>query len=238
MTLLLTLLSGLFFLIGIIVYKYAKHKKELTIGAMACAFIVIIGLIALDLIPELLEIGKWHLIIWVIIGLLFLLLIDKLVPHHHHEHKENDEATKEHQGHLEHIGFITIFALILHNIVESMALYSVASNNITSGALMCLGIGLHNLPFGFQIASSSKSASKKVAIIFLVLSGLIGGLIIYAFGNISEFVTSIIIALTLGMLLYILIFELLKEVWCNIKKKSTICGIIIGIIILILINLI
>ena len=238
MALFLTLLSGLFFLIGVIVYRFVKHKKELTIGAMACALIVILGLICFDLVPELLEIKKWYLILCVVIGLLFLLLIDKLIPLHHHEHKENDEATKEHQGHLEHIGFITIIALILHNMVESMALYSVASNNLTSGALMCLGIGLHNLPFGFQIASNTKSRSKTVATILLVLSGLIGGLIVYAFGNISEFVTSIIIALTLGMLLYILIFELLKEVWSNIKKKSTICGIIIGITILMLINLI
>lgn len=238
MALLLTLLSGLFFLIGVIVYRFVKHKKELTIGAMACALIVILGLICFDLVPELLEIKKWYLILCVVIGLLFLLLIDKLIPHHHHEHKENDEATKEHQGHLEHIGFITILALILHNMVESMALYSVASDNLTSGTLMCLGIGLHNLPFGFQIASNIKSRSKTVATILLVLSGLIGGLIVYAFGNISEFVTGIIIALTLGMLLYILIFELLKEVWSNIKKKSTICGIIIGITILMLINLI
>ena len=236
MALLLTLLSGLFFLIGVIVYRFVKHKKELTIGAMACALIVILGLICFDLVPELLEIKKWYLILCVVIGLLFLLLIDKLIPHHHHEHKENDEATKEHQGHLEHIGFITILALILHNMVESMALYSVASDNLTSGTLMCLGIGLHNLPFGFQIASNIKSRSKTVATILLVLSGLIGGLIVYAFGNISEFVTGIIIALTLGMLLYILIFELLKEVWSNIKKKSTICGIIIGITILMLIN--
>ena len=238
MALLLTLISGLFFLIGVIVYRFVKHKKELTSGAMACALIVILGLICFDLVPELLEIKKWYLILCVVIGLLFLLLNDRLIPHHHHEHKENDEATKEHQGHLEHIGFITILALILHNMVESMALYSVASDNLTSGTLMCLGIGLHNLPFGFQIASNTKSCSKTVATILLVLSGLIGGLIVYAFGSISEFVTSIMISLTLGMLLYILIFELLKEVWSNIKHNATFCGIIIGIIILVLINLI
>ena len=72
----------------------------------------------------------------------------------------------------------------------------------------------------------------------LVISGLVGGLIIYAFGSISEFITGIIIALTLGMILYILIFELLHEVWSNIKHKATCCGIIIGTIILVLINLI
>ena len=238
MALLLTLISGLFFLIGIIVYKFIKHKKEITIGAMACAFVVIIGLIALDLLPELIEIKKWYLIIFVIIGFVFLVLIDKLIPHHHHNHKENDEDTNEHQEHLEHIGFITLLALLLHNMVEGMALYSVSVNNLESGILMCLGIGLHNLPFGFQIANYSNKASNKLATLLLVISGLIGGFIIYAFGSISEFVTGIIIALTLGMIFYILIFELLKEVWSNIKHNATFCGIIIGIMILVLINLI
>ncbi|HIS12049.1 MAG TPA: ZIP family metal transporter [Candidatus Onthocola stercoravium] len=238
MALLLTLISGLFFLIGIIVYKFIKHKKELTIGAMGCAFVVIIGLIALDLIPELIEIKKWYSIIFVVIGLVFLVLIDKLIPHHHHNHKENDEDTHEHQEHLEHIGFITILALLLHNMVEGMALYSVSVNNLESGILMCLGIGLHNLPFGFQIANYSNKTSNKLATLLLVVSGLIGGLIIYSFGSISEFVTGIIIALTLGMILYILFFELLQEVWNNIKHNATFCGIIIGILILVLINLI
>lgn len=238
MALLLTLLSGLFFLIGIIIYKFIKHKKELTIGAMSCALVVIVGLICLDLVPELLEIKRWYLIIFVIVGLFFLVLIDKLIPHHHHDHKENDENTHEHQEHLKHIGFIIILALLLHNMVEGMALYSVSVNNLESGILMCLGIGLHNLPFGFQIANYSNKTSNKLATFLLVISGLVGGLIIYAFGSISEFITGIIIAFTLGMILYILIFELLHEVWSNIKHKATFCGIIIGTIILVLINLI
>lgn len=238
MALLLTFISGLFFLIGIIVYRFVNHKKELTIGAFGCALIVIIGLIFFDLVPELIELARWQLIVWTIIGLLFLLLIDKLIPHHHHEHKKNDEETKEHQGHLEHITFITILALILHNIVESMALYSVSVSNLSSGMLMCLGIGLHNLPFGFQIASDKLSSLKITAIILLVLSSLIGGLLVLLFGTISDATTGIIISLTLGMLLYILLFELLPEVLRNIKQKATICGIIIGIIILIFINLI
>ena len=234
MALLLTLLSGLFFLIGVIVYRFVKHKKELTIGAMACALIVILGLICFDLVPELLEIKKWYLILCVVIGLLFLLLIDKLIPHHHHEHKENDEATKEHQGHLEHIGFITILALILHNMVESMALYSVASDNLTSGTLMCLGIGLHNLPFGFQIAGTK----NKLLVFLLVISAFLGGLVVFFFGNIDEFLQGVVLAISMGMLFHILLFELFKEIRENIRQKATIYGIIIGVILLIIINLI
>lgn len=238
MALLLTLFSGLFFLIGIIIYRFIKNKEKLSIGAMACASVVILGLIFLDLVPELIEIGNWYLIIFVILGLAFLIFIDKLIPHHHHHHKEHNDDIKEHQGHLEHISFITILALLLHNIVEGIALYSVASTDLNSGVLMCLGIGLHNLPFGFQIANYGNKSANKFAVCLLILSGLIGGLLICMFGNLSEQVTGIIIALTLGMLLYILFWELLVEVYNNIKHKATFCGIIIGILILIIMNLI
>lgn len=236
--LLLPLISGLFFLIGIIIYRLIKRKKELTIISMSCAMIIIIGLIVGDLIPHLIEINNYNLILFVIIGLVFITLLDKIVPHHHHEHHENDEKTKEHQEHLKHIGIITILALLLHNYVEGMALYGVAIENFKSGILMCLGISLHNLPFGFQIASYNAKEKNKILIILLVLSGLFGGITIYLFGNISHFVEGIIIAITLGMILHILIFELSKEVFDNIKKKETFYGIIIGIILLIIINLI
>ncbi len=236
--LLLPLISGLFFLIGIIIYRLIKRKKELTIISMSCAMIIIIGLIVGDLIPHLIEINNYNLILFVIIGLVFITLLDKIVPHHHHEHHENDEKTKEHQEHLKHIGIITILALLLHNYVEGMALYGVAIENFKSGILMCLGISLHNLPFGFQIASYNAKEKNKILVILLVLSGLFGGITIYLFGNISHFVEGIIIAITLGMILHILIFELSKEVFDNIKKKETFYGIIIGIILLIIINLI
>ena len=236
--LLLPLVSGLFFLIGIIVYRLVKHKKELTVVSMACAMVVIFGLIVGDLIPHLLEINNYLLIIFVFVGLLFILLLDKLIPHHHHEHHENDEETHDHQEHIKHISIITIMALLLHNFVEGMGLYGVAMDNYKSGILMCIGISLHNLPFGFQIASYNEKSSNKLLIALLVLSGLLGGLTIYLFGNVNHFVEGIIIAITLGMIMHILVFELFNEVWTNIKKKETYCGIIIGILILIIINII
>ena len=139
---------------------------------------------------------------------------------------------------MEHISTVTITALLLHNMIEGMALYGVASNNIKSGLLMLFGIGLHNLPFGFQIGSFGKNKENRGLICLLVLSGFIGGLLFSIFGSFNYLVEAIILSLTIGMLLHILIFELLKEIIQEIHKKETIYGIIIGIIILIIINLI
>lgn len=238
MALLLTLLSGLFFLVGIFVYRFVKDKTRFANFSLGCALVVIFGLMIFDIIPELLEIKKWWLIIFVIIGLLFLLLADKFVPHHEHNHKENDDEKKEHQEHLIHISTVTLIALLLHNLIEGMALYGVANNNLKDGILMLLGIGLHNIPFGFQIASMNKFKNHPLLITLLVISGFVGGLIFSVFGEINIIVEGIIIAMTLGMLLHIFLFELLKEVWENKNKLETILGIFIGIIILIGINII
>ena len=235
MALILTLISGLFFLIGIIIYNFISNKIAFTRMSISCASIVIIGLILFDLLPELISIKKWWIFLFVIIGLLLLIIIDKLIPHHEHDHHENDEGKIDHINHIEHIGTITIIALLLHNTIEGMALYGVASNDLRSGILMLLGIGLHNLPFGFQIASSQNKKNIPL-LVLLILSGFIGGIIFLAFGELNEIFEGIIIALTLGLLLHILFFELLKEVLEEIHKKDTIYGIIIGIILLILIN--
>lgn len=232
--LLLTFLSGLFYLVGIIIYKFVKHKNELTVAAISCAAVVIIGLIVFDLAPELIEQDNAWLFVFVILGFVLLFLIDKLIPHHHHKHHDHDEATKEHKDRLEHVSTITILALSMHNLIEGMALYSISLESIRSGTLMLIGVGLHNLPFGFQIAGTK----NKLLVFLLVISAFLGGLVVFFFGNIDEFLQGVVMALSMGMLLHILLFELFKEIRENIRQKMAIYGIIIGVILLIIINLI
>ena len=232
--LLLTFLSGLFYLVGIIIYKFVKHKNELTVAAISCAAVVIIGLIVFDLAPELIEQDNAWLFVFVILGFVLLFLIDKLIPHHHHKHHAHDEATKEHKDRLEHVSTITILALSMHNLIEGMALYSVSLESIRSGILMLIGVGLHNLPFGFQIAGTK----NKLLVFLLVISAFLGGLVVFFFGNVDEFLQGVVMALSMGMLLHILLFELFKEIRENIRQKMAIYGIIIGVILLIIINLI
>ena len=236
MALLFTLLSGLFFLIGIIVFRYISNKNTFSRISIACASVIIFGLICFDIAPELISKKSPLVPIFILLGLITLISIDKLLPHHRHTHEENDEEKKEHIKHIEHINIITIIALLLHNLIEGIALYGVTSSNIKSGVIMLIGIGLHNLPFGFQIAPSLKNRSNKFLATLLILSSFIGGLIFAIFGNLSENLEIIILSLTCGMLLYILLFELLKEVYEQIKKKDTIYGIIVGILILVIIN--
>ena len=166
-----------------------------------------------------------------------LKLLDVFVPHHHHEHHDNEKNHHEHNSHVYHIGIVTLISLLLHNIIEGIAIYGLTISSVKSGLFMCLGVALHNIPLGIQIAitlSKLDNKNNKVLLTLLSLSSIIGALLISIFGNINEIFMGVITCLTLGMLLYITFFELLHEIYNNRKHKEVYYGIIIGVIIIVL----
>ena len=231
---LLTFIVGLFFLIGIVILKNSNNKNKLSVFTISMAFIVMLGLLFLHLIPEIVETKNIWLLIPCLFGFGILIILDKLIPHHHHEHSDDHCDEIDHKKHLNHIGIVTIIALAIHNIIEGISLYSLTLNDTKSGLLMMLSIGLHNIPLGFQIGNIVDYKNNKLLIIFLCLSSLLGSLIMIIFGGLSELLISILLSLTLGMLLYIIIFELLNEVRKNLNKIETLYGIILGLVILVI----
>lgn len=119
-----------------------------------------------------------------------------------------------------------------------MALFGVAITEIHVGILMCIGVGLHNIPAGMVITSAIiQKNNKKTFLILslLIFSTLIGGLFMMFLSKfINDFILGIFLSVTLGMLFYISVFELLPKVYTNIKNKTTILGLILGILIIIL----
>jgi len=231
----LTILTGLFFLIGIYALKNIKNRESTSLFTIALAFIVMAGLLIFDLLPEILETKKMYLLIPIIVGFLTLIILDKLIPHHHHEHSDKHCDKHDHDLHLNHIGTVTILALAIHNMIEGLTLYSLTLNSVKSGLLMMISISLHNIPLGFQIGNSLKNKKYNKFLIFLLcISSFLGALIIILFGSLNHTIISILLALTFGMLLYILIFELFNEIKGALKKRETIYGIILGVVILII----
>lgn len=237
--LLLTLISGLFFLIGIIILNKCDNKESISLFTIALAFIIMLGLVVFDLLPELIATRNIYLVIPAIGGLLLLYFLDKLIPHHNHHHKNKCNNHAEHEKHLNHIGIITIIALALHNMIEGIALYNVTINSAKSGLLMMISVGCHNIPLGFQIGNVlSNDKKSKLLVLVLIFSAVIGALLMISFGTISELIINIILAISLGMIIYIMLFELFKEVCYHLRKREVLCGIIVGIIVILLTSLI
>ena len=232
--LLLTVITGLFFLIGIYSLQNVKEKEKTSLFTISLAFIVLLGLLVFHLLPEIIEFKNVLLIIPIIIGFLLIILFDKIIPHHNHEHIDDKCDKTDHNNHLNHIGLVTIIALAIHNLIEGLTLYSITITSVKSGVLMMLSIALHNIPLGFQIGNSIKfNKNSKLLIFSLCTSSFLGALIYMMFGSLNESILSILHALTFGMLLYLLLFELFNEIKSNLNKKEVKYGIFLGLIILI-----
>lgn len=243
--LLLTVLVGLFILIGTIFGIKFRNNKKITDFSISVAFGVIITLIAVELIPEILNSsinylgkGRGFIISAVLAFLGFIILqqLDLFIPHHEEENHHHKHVC--YNEHLKHIGIITSVTLILHNIIEGMGLYVTSMTDIKMGLILCIGIGLHNLPMGLIIASTfiNEYKKKKIIIISLIvsLSTTLGGLFIHFSHINNELVMSLLLSVTLGMLIYIAFCELLNQVLNIDDKKTTLIGIISGIIILLI----
>lgn len=239
--LLLTLIVGLFILGGTLLGFYSKDNKKIINLSIGVAFGVIGALLCMELIPEAYEhlhvSESWRAIVIMIttalIGILIMNILDNFVPHHehesHHEHKHKDDTC--HQEHLIHIGILATIALVIHNIIEGMTLYATAMETMSAGYLLCVGIGLHNIPLGILIAGTLRTKKQTIITsLFLSLSTFVGGLILYFISSmITDFIVGLFIALTIGMLIYIALIELLGQMIHAENKKVTILGVIIGI---------
>ena len=242
---LLTLFVGLFILAGTIIGMSLKDNKKFINMSISIAFGVVVTLIAVELIPEVLEIltdnlGRWKglLIIGILsfLGFMILQQLDLFIPHHEEENHNHKHAC--HNEHLKHIGIVTSVALILHNIIEGMSLYIATLADIKIGFILCIGIGLHNLPMGLVIASTfiNEYSKKKIVIISLIVSlaTTLGGLFIFFSGIQSELIMGILLSVTLGMLVYIAFCELFEQVLRMEDKKINYIGIIVGVVILLI----
>ena len=239
--LLLTLIVGLFILGGTLLGFCSKNNKNIINLAIGIAFGVIVALMALELAPEAYENlnvnAPWRAIVILIttalIGLLIMNILDNFVPHHehesHHAHKHKDDTC--HNEHLSHIGILATIALVIHNVIEGMTLYVTAASSMNAGYLLCVGIGLHNIPLGLLIASTLRAKKQTVITsLFLSLSTFVGGIIIYFISSvITDFMVGMFIALTLGMLIYIAFVELLGQMIHSENKKITLLGTILGV---------
>lgn len=249
--LLITLLVGLFILIGAILGNILKNNKKFIDVSIGLALGVMILLLILDIVPEAYELLSDSfnqkifvfiiLIISGVIGFFGLKILDHFVPHHEHEalHHHQHKNDKCHNEHLEHVGILASIAVIIHNIIEGMTLYVTTTQDFKAGLLLCIAIGLHNIPLGIIISTTLQN--KKEMIInstILSLSTFVGGLIVFLVsGIVNNIIVGILLALTFGMLAYIIILELLPQIIYNKNKKYNIFGVILGILIIVVSSL-
>jgi len=148
-------------------------------------------------------------------------------------------SVKEGGGDLYKLGILSMFALILHNFPEGIAIFMSAYKDIGSGISLGLAIMLHNIPEGISIAVPIYYATgkKTIAIKHTLLSGLaepFGAIIAYMF--LSKYITDVFIAIILifvaGIMITLAIQELLPQTLKYKEEKWSLMGIVMGFLII------
>ena len=188
-------------------------------GVMVAASIWSLLIPAIDQSSNL---GKWSFVpaaagFW--IGILFLLLLDHVIPHLH-QHSEKTEGPK---SHLERMTMM-VLAVTLHNIPEGMkdseeyTEYLSGKTKITAiGALaLSLGIAIQNFPEGAIISLQLREEGEKKSKEFMggFLSGIvepIGAVLTILAAGLLVPVVPYLLSFAAGAMLYVVVEELIPE---------------------------
>ena len=240
-TLLLMFIISLSMFVGMFIVFFIDNKKEKILGHLlgfSCG--IIIALLVFDIFSEvIIELNVFWLIVLATLGYLISKNLDKLVPHHHQHNKTKTEKKKT----LFHVGVITFVGIMLHNITEGIALFTILEHNTNIVMPFIIGIVVHNIPLGIALASPIyySTNNKKKTFLYTgvaVLSTLIGGLIGLLFSDLFvKFNLPIyILGITSGMLSYVVVDELLPT--AKKYNKKFIYSVILGILSMFLISFI
>ncbi len=233
MGLIITFLLGLFVLAGAAIASFAKNETQVREASFAVAAGAIAVLLFGDLLPEAAEgaetIGLPASILAAAIGFIALVVLDRFLP----------DAPPDLEGHAHgsalHVSVSTTIALSIHNIIEGMSVCGVASESLATAALLAFGVGIHNIPMGMIIASGVRHepASRRALVLgAAALSTFVGGIIMTSLGSgIDEGLVAFMLALTIGLLAYILVLELIPHLLHVAHKRTALAGFLFGAVI-------
>ena len=228
MILVITFLLGLFFAAGAAAARLSDNTRKIEEISISVAAGAMSALAAADIIPEILHemsgTGLIKAVLFTAAGIVFLKLLDRFVPEHH--------GDKESPGAMIHIGIISALAIMLHNIIEGMAVYELGADSLRQGVIFAIGVGLHNIPMGMLVYSTLKGETgvKKYTVLFAVMiSTFAGGLVMAALGDcMSHTLIDLLTCLTLGMIIYIISSELVPYMAAHRNYRVYAAGIAAG----------
>lgn len=166
--------------------------------------------------------GTWSFVPAVVgfwIGILFLLLLDHLIPHLHRNSEHAEGPTSRLQR-----STMMVLAVTLHNIPEGMAIgvvcagYLSGQAEITAAGVLALslGIAIQNFPEGAIISMPLRAEGMKKSHAFLggVMSGIVepvGAVVTIMAAQIFVPVLPYLLSFAAGAMLYVVVEELIPE---------------------------
>lgn len=183
----------------------------------------------------------WLLVVaGVMIGALFLNVLDAVTPHLHtitgldaEEHKSNASLNKV---------LLFVMAIAIHKLPEGIAAgVGFNSEDLTNAQSVTIGISFQNIPEAMVIITpllmAGVSKKRTLAISFAIaLLEVVGVWIGYAMGAVSQTFLPIMLAFAGGCMLYIVSDEMIPETHSHGHQKMATYALLIGFLTLMMIE--
>lgn len=202
------------------------------------------------LIPSINMAKNQNLIEWIpatvgfLLGILFLLILDSIIPHLH-LHTDKPEGLKAKVQKTT----MMVLAVTLHNIPEGMAVGVVFAGALSqntgitlAGAIaLAIGIAIQNFPEGAIISLPLKSEgmSKSKAFLYGTLSGIvepIGAFLTIALTNLVVPILPYFLSFASGAMIYVVVEELIPESQTGEHSNLGTIGVAIGFVIMMILD--
>ena len=183
-------------------------------------------------------------VIGFLLGIVFLLVLDSVVPHMHLE-SEKPEGMK---AKLKKTTMM-VFAVTLHNIPEGMAVGVTFAGALAQNAgitmagafALAVGIAIQNFPEGAIISMPLKSegVSKSKAFLYGTLSGIvepIGAIITILLTNAVVPILPYLLSFAAGAMIYVVVEELIPESQAGEHSNIGTIGVAIGFTIMMILD--
>ena len=179
-----------------------------------------------------------------LLGGLFLMLLDRLLPHLHPGSDQPEGLPAK----LKRTTMI-VLAVTLHNIPEGMAVglaFAVAAQDLSPGAFsgavaLAIGMGLQNFPEGAAISLPLKSEGVKNGRAFLC--GALSGVVEPIFGILTVLVAGSvtpampwILSFAAGAMIYVVVEELIPEAHLGEHSHTGTASVMIGFVVMMLLD--
>ncbi len=182
-------------------------------------------------------------------GMLFIAMIDKLVPdfenpHTMHSEKEieavqHNEELPRSTGDLYRMGMMSAIAIAIHNFPEGLATFTATIQDPSLGIPIGVAIAIHNIPEGIAVAIPLyySTGNRKKAFFYSLASGLaepfgafVGFLLLSQFFNDLTF--GILFAMVAGIMVFISLDELLPASEEYGEHHVSLYGLISGMLVM------
>lgn len=229
--------------------KMDKRMEKLLLG-FASGVMIAASVWSL-LIPSIDMAEEQNIIAWIpasvgfIFGILFLLVLDSVIPHMHLD-KEKPEGVK---SKLKKTTML-VLAVTLHNIPEGMAVGVVFAGaltgntgiSLTAAFALAIGIAIQNFPEGAIISMPLKSEgiSKTRAFTYGALSGIvepIAAVITILLANTIIPVLPYLLSFAAGAMIYVVVEELIPESQMGEHSNIGTVGVAIGFVIMMILDI-